>query len=109
MSIMAIVIDPKNESQKLFSVPISTEKNFKDNWMPLIQKLDLQWLPLFETGIDIELVDLESVLDELSKLQDIAKSELSADKYVDITKRVDELTAGLKHVFQETNIKVFIG
>ncbi|RYY76640.1 MAG: hypothetical protein EOO52_03805 [Gammaproteobacteria bacterium] len=109
MSIIAIVLDPKNEEQAAFSVPVSTERNFEENWLPLIKKLDLEWLPLFQTGVDIESDDLIAISEELSKLLALAEKDLSPSIYKDLARRVNELIKGLEKIFIEKSVTVFIG
>jgi len=50
-------------------VPVATQDTFKRHWVPGCEALGLKWVPLFETGIPLEVVDLPVVLQELRVLE----------------------------------------
>ena len=69
MSVGLMISNPISAEEHLY-LPISTEKDFQDHWMPIITELDLKWVRCFQSGIELEKEDIEEVLKELERLQD---------------------------------------
>ncbi|WP_063870762.1 hypothetical protein [Paenibacillus sp. Root444D2] len=59
MSVLAFISTPQNEYEKSFAVPVATEEFFYDCWIPAINALNLQWVNLFPSGIEITKEDLD--------------------------------------------------
>jgi hypothetical protein len=106
MSILALIQNPQSEEEKSFSVPVASESIFQQRWEPIIEELQLQWLPLFSTGIDLEKIDQKDVLDELSRFKASYIEKFGSDEVID---RVNLLSDSLKKVFSRDGAKVFIG
>lgn len=106
MSILAIIQNPQNEAEEAFSIPIATESVFKSKWEPIVEELHLQWLPLLTTGMDIEKIDLEDILNELDRFKSRYVEKYGADEVVE---RVDLLIDSLPSAFERADVTVFIG
>ncbi|MFW5443932.1 MAG: hypothetical protein ACKE51_06475 [Methylococcaceae bacterium] len=109
MSIIAIVQDAKTEEEKLFNIPISTEKFFKEVWLPLAKDLDLQWIPVFQTGIEILKEDLPNIFSELDKLEELAKRTLNKEQFSQIHTRLNLIRDNLPDGFIRDGAVIYIG
>ncbi|WJH33616.1 hypothetical protein N6H14_26915 [Paenibacillus sp. CC-CFT747] len=54
MSISAIIIDPEDEFESSFMLPVATESFYTKYWLPAVDELNLQWAALFQDGTDVE-------------------------------------------------------
>jgi hypothetical protein len=106
MSISALIQNPQNEEEQSFSVPVASERIFEKRWTPIIEELQLEWLPLFSTGVDLEKIDLDDILSELNLFKASYIEKFGADQVVD---RVNLLSDSLQKVFYRDDVKVFIG
>jgi hypothetical protein len=106
MSIAAFIKNPHNETERNFYVPIATENTFKKEWSPIIEKLELSWLPLFSTGVDIKYIDLHDILHELSQFK---SHHIESGGQNDITNRLEQLTEFLTTAFMRKSTVVTIG
>lgn len=48
MAISVMILDPQNDFEKHFFLPVATESFFKECWIPAIQSLGLRWVDLFQ-------------------------------------------------------------
>ena len=58
MSVCLMISNPINKNEEAYYVPISTERVFREYWMPIIIDLDLQWIKCFQSGIEIVLIPM---------------------------------------------------
>lgn len=73
MSIAVFIVDPVDDFERSFTIPVATESFYRQYWVPAIADLDLQWLALFENGVDVEQEDIPAVLGEVSRLKEWAR------------------------------------
>lgn len=85
MSVLAFISTPQNEYEKSFAVPVATERIFCDCWVPTINALNLKWVTLFSSGIEITEEDLNQVIPELLKVKIWAQHNLSGGYKLHIT------------------------
>ena len=111
MSVSLIISNPINKEESDFNIPISTEREFQEYWMPIIELLNLQWIKCFQSGIELEKEDLLSVLKELMEIKIWLVNDTNDIKEKQIIERVDNLIKELIELFENTrdNLKVYIG
>lgn len=92
-------------------VPIATEEVFSRYWKPLSLDLDLQWVPLFQSGFFVDRLDIPFVLKELKEVYQCLPSwhpnDMPADVRELVTSRVTRLISELEQL-QDAS-EVYIG
>lgn len=108
MSVALLITKEKEGPDEL--IPIATESAFTNLWMPVIRELDLEWMPLFQTGISLEDEDLPLVLKELEIFVNVAEKRMPfRSDYEYVHGRAVNLLQYLR-VLQENGFEeVFIG
>ncbi len=92
------------DGRKTKYTPVATQSTFAEFWLPVTKMHELKWVPLFETGVPIELDDLSEVLIELNKMRETPN--LDDNFPVDgLNLLIDELNL----VRMESSVKIFIG
>ncbi|MEK3964572.1 MULTISPECIES: hypothetical protein [Paenibacillus] len=109
MAISVMILDPQNDFEKHFFLPVATESFFKECWIPAIQSLGLRWVDLFSTGVDVEEEDLPSILAELDQLKEWADQNLEEEQKTKLFERVEGIKEKLPNAFQRKDAVVFIG
>ena len=62
---VSLLIEKVNGIEQNDSLPVSGQRSFVDDWLPLCSLYDLKWVPLFETGATFNQEDLPHILEEL--------------------------------------------
>lgn len=109
---ISLIIHRKAGSPAHSSSPLSTEDVFKKVWLRGAENIDAQWIPLFQSGIDLEEFDIPAVCDELVALKRWIETTLTdASRKSAITKRIDAALKNLQTVLNEASgdARVFIG
>ncbi|MDR2154784.1 MAG: hypothetical protein LBE78_07135 [Burkholderiaceae bacterium] len=99
-----------NKSSK--SIPLATEEVFKRVWLLGSEQIGAQWLPLFESGIDIQKSDLSNVIKEMVSLRDwILSSPMKSEDKKSISSRIDNALDELKILLTDEmdNTHIFAG
>lgn len=111
MSVSLIISNPNNKEESDFNVPISTEQVFKEFWMPVIEILNLQWAKCFQSGIEIEKEDFESILKELEEIKIWIGENMNSERGKQIIERVENLCKELIVLLENArgDLKVYIG
>lgn len=111
MSVCLMISNPINKNEEAYYVPISTERVFREYWMPIIIDLDLKWLKCFQSRIEIEKEDFNFVLEELMKIYEYINERCHKEESKRIVERIDNLSKELKIISKDTrnDIKVYIG
>ena len=109
MAISALILDPQNDYEKNFFIPVATESFFKECWIPAIETLGLQWTDLFPTGVDIEEEDIPHIIGELTLIKEWAAKNLNEEQKEKIFERIAGLQDKLPLAFQRKDAVVFIG
>ncbi len=110
MSISVMILDAKDEFEEKFFIPIATESFFQECWEPAIEELGLKWTKVFPVGIDLVEEDFPLIIDELSKIKDWAKNNLTENKQRKIFERIELIESEVPHAFTHRDgIVVFIG
>lgn len=110
MSIGIIIDDPKNEEEKLFYIPLATEKTFENYWNKAANQLNLQWVPVFSTGITIEYEDLPFIINELNMVFNWVKEHVvNLETQKELLNRIEYILENLTIIFKQESIKLYIG
>jgi hypothetical protein len=110
MSIGIIVDTPKDDEEKLFFIPVATEKIFEKYWMPAAQEMNLKWIPIFETGIVIEKEDLPSIIKELKQVEEwVLNNVKDSETSKALLDRITYIINALPNAFDKNDIKLYIG
>ncbi|MDQ0110744.1 hypothetical protein [Paenibacillus harenae] len=109
MSISAFIIDPEDEFERSFMLPVATEAFYKMYWEPAAEELGLQWTALFQGGTDVESEDVPSILKEISLLKDWVASKMSGDAQEHMLRRLELLERELPGAFRRGGAVVYIG
>ncbi len=92
-------------------VPIATEEVFSRYWKPLSSDLDLQWVPLFQSGFFVGRLDIPFVLGELKEVRQYLPSwhldDMPADVREQLTSRVTRLISELEQ--SQDASEIYIG
>ncbi|WP_232697488.1 hypothetical protein [Brevibacillus daliensis] len=109
MAISALILDPQNDYERNFFIPVATESFFKECWLPAIESLGLQWTDLFPTGVDVEEEDVPYIIEELILIKEWAAKNLNEEQKDKIFERIIGLQDKLPQAFQRKDAVVFIG
>ncbi|PYE51796.1 hypothetical protein HUB98_07140 [Paenibacillus barcinonensis] len=109
MTISALILDPQNDYEKSFFIPVATESFFKECWLPAIESLELQWTDLFTTGVDVEEEDVPHIIEELVLIKEWAAKFLNEEQKEKMFERIKGLQDKLPLAFQRKDVVVFIG
>jgi len=109
MSVSVMILNPQNDFEKHFFLPVATESFFNQYWLPGIEYLELKWIILFSTGVDVEEEDLPNIFAELILLKEWADQNLEEEQRNRLFERVDGLMEKLPKAFQRKDAVVFIG
>lgn len=80
MSIVLLIADNNLPKENRNSIPVATESVFSRFWLTASRELNLQYVPLFQTGITIDSDLLDDVESELKKLKVLMKEKCKIDK-----------------------------
>jgi hypothetical protein len=109
MSISLVISNANIPEEKWENTPIASEENFEKIWLPICEQLQLEYIPLFETGLDIDSGSLEEVMIELNHLkEELIKKKGINDTYIKSLERVNNLLKILP-VAVKIYSQVFIG
>jgi len=90
------------------TVPIAGMATFDQYWVPAVEALHLQWVPLFRTGFPVGNEDVPFILDELKVLRaSIARSGGEASEIV--LPRIDRLIEELDAAGRDPDLDLYIG
>ncbi|KQL51461.1 hypothetical protein AN964_21090 [Heyndrickxia shackletonii] len=110
MTIGAFILEPQNDVEKYFYIPVATESFFKEFWIPAIESLGLQWTDLFVVGVEVEEEDVSTIVEELMQIKRWAEINL-VDKEAreKMLERIQGIQEKLPQAFQRKDAVVFIG
>jgi hypothetical protein len=109
MTVSAFILDPQNDFERNFFIPVATELFFNKYWLPAIESLGLQWTLLFSTGVDVEEEDIPHIFNELLLIKEWADKNLGEEEKNKMFERIARLQVNLPLAFQRKNTVVFIG
>ncbi|NIK71775.1 MULTISPECIES: hypothetical protein [unclassified Paenibacillus] len=109
MSISAFILDPEDEFERAFMLPVATEAFYKQYWEPATEELGLQWTALFQGGTDVEHEDVPAILEELDKLKEWVIAKMDGEAREHMLRRLKLLETGLPSAFRRGDTVVHIG
>lgn len=111
MSVCLMISNPISENEEYFHLPISTERVFKDHWLPIIAELDLKWVRCFQCGIELNKEDIEEVLREIDKMQNWITVYKNNDRGKHMLERLKNLNETLLYFLNDSrdDLKIYIG
>lgn len=109
MSVLAFILEPTDEFEKEFSIPVASESFFNECWVPAIKALQLKWVEHFSRGIDIKKEDLDEVINELLQIREWSLDNVFEAKQEHFLYRIDLLITKLPSAYRRDNVVVFIG
>lgn len=94
-------------------IPVSTEQIFEEYWQPACSKLGLKWIPLFQTGLPLEVEDISSVIQELKQLKQffLNPSQFNIPESIKeyVTMRIQNLINELDKIQEKPFVEAYIG
>ena|ERR1019366_1309824 len=89
-------------------IPLASHETFRRHWLPASRKLNLIWIPMFETGIPLQPGDVPDIVEELQTLKDW--SELNSPEVADvISDSIERALAELRAPRTENEVDIYIG
>lgn len=107
---VSILISGNNIPEKDWkNIPLASEESFRTLWMPICKELNLEFIPLFEVGFEIDLDSLNCVLQELNLVKHAMEKKSAVDsRYKAPLEKIDSILASLP-LIMEKHSKIFIG
>ena len=96
----------RSDPERMYSVSVATHEVFRRYWLPVCAKLELFYVPLFETGLPVAGDDIRDLLNELGMIKSYIAS---APKYGVIRERVDQLSDALREAGRNGDFDIYIG
>ncbi|GIN87394.1 hypothetical protein J6TS2_37800 [Heyndrickxia sporothermodurans] len=109
MTIGVFILNPQNEFEKNFYIPIATESFFNECWLPAIESIGLQWSELFSIGVDIEKENVADIIEELIQIKEWARKNVHEEHQNKLFERIKILQEKLPQAFRRKDAVVFIG
>lgn len=109
MAVSAIILEPQNEFEQHFSIPIATQNFFETYWIPAIESINTEWIVGIRYGIDVTKENAVCLIHELCLLKDWARRNLQGDVQEQMLSRIELLETKLPTAFQRGDAVVFIG
>lgn len=109
MSISAIIVDPEDDFERSFMLPVATESFFQKYWLPAVEELKLEWAELFQDGTDVRREDIPAILDEVTRLKEWARSKMDGDDREHMLRRLELLEEELPKAYRRDDAVVYIG
>lgn len=109
MSISVIISNPKTEYERSFCLPVSSESFFRKIWLPITLELGLKWVPLFQTGVEIQKCDLEYLFEELNNIKNFDKEKLRNKNGDHLLSRIELINRIILELFDRDDLTIYIG
>jgi hypothetical protein len=112
MSVLLNITNTGGGGEPSSSTPLATEAVFEKLWMNGATAIDAKWIPLFQSGIDVETEDLPSLCEELRTLRRWAESSRMDDG--DQSLMLARIDAALRRLdaasgMNTKSVRIFIG
>lgn len=103
---IALLITLKDDPEPKRIVPVATEVVFDEMWRPGYSALDLQWIPLFKSGVSVSVSKLPAVVEELAALRDWMRAQPAYEHQVE---RISLVIAEVSRVLDAVDPEIFFG
>jgi hypothetical protein len=105
MSVVLLVTSKSNRDRRELT-PVAPQEIFVSRWLPGCVALKLAWVPLFETGINVDSANAGVILEELDLLRRWMAQQTGYDYE---SERISCLIAGLEDARSNPDLESFIG
>ena len=105
MSVGLLVTSKTNPDHREL-MPVAAQQVFTSKWLPGCSALNLEWVPLFETGIVVDPSNATSVLEELHRLRQWMAQRAG---YEYESERISCLIEGVEDARKHPDLDIFIG
>lgn len=112
MSVSLMVAEPKDAKWATYIVPVATEEVFARIWLWGADEVKARWIPLFQSGVEIESRDFGDVIEELLAFRAwVLRAPLPSRDAASVEQRVEALTRALRRIADEIGERgrVFVG
>lgn len=106
---ISLTFKSNKSADDLDGVPIATNKVFKEFWLPGCAALNLQWIPQFLEGLDLESEAIPDIVEELSRLRSWMIQNHSGKNRDSLVDRLDRLSNKLKEISGVPKFAAWIG
>lgn len=106
---ISLTFKSKKSPDDLDGVPIATKAVFKEFWLPGCMALNLQWIPQFLEGLDLESESIPDIVEELSRLRSWMIQNHSGKNKDFLVDRLDRLSSKLKEISSLPKLAAWIG
>jgi len=103
---VAILIEFKAQERERLYIPVATEGTYGIEWAATAEKLGLRWLPLFQSGISVDVANLPAVVDEFRQLR---TALVGNPRKAPTVERLDFILAALEQIDADEIADIFIG
>jgi hypothetical protein len=108
-----LTVESKNFQGGEITIPIAAQRVFTGNWLLVAEKLNLEWVPLFEGGISITEESAQIVIDELATMREFLLEnsliELTHAMSKEIIERIEKMIPLLRVLQEDPNAQIWIG
>lgn len=112
MSVLLKIAGVDDDGVRSSSTPLATEEVFERLWMQGALQISAKWIPLFQSGIDVEVGDIPSICEELRSLRHWAEvAHLDSRDRSLMSSRIDAALGklGAAAGVDPKGLRVFIG
>lgn len=103
---VGLLVTSKTDPDRRELIPVAAQQVFTSKWLPACSALDLEWVPLFETGIAVDPANAGAVLEELRRLRQWMSQR---DGYEYEAERLSRLIDGVEDASKHPEFDIFIG
>lgn len=111
MSISLTVLESPDDGDRSLNVPVATEAAFDAVWLKGAKAVQSEYIPLFQSGIELTPPDKNAVIGELIRLENwLASAPLDAAARNLALERVQRLSETIIALFRKGDqVKIYIG
>lgn len=89
-------------------IPIATARLFREVWLPVANTLELEEIPRFESGLEVDQEFAPKIIDELTVLKEFLVSspgDYPTNKANDVIRHIDSLINGLTFIMNNSDAR----
>ena len=108
MSVSIHIKNPQSLEEESFSRAVSSQRSFKEEWLPVCSRLSLGLLSSMADGFRLNKGNFKTFIEELKILRADPKPELDEATSAQIDGRIDTLLKELPNLVSERDDIVFV-
>ncbi len=108
MAVSAIILDPQNEFEQLFTIPVAGQRSFETYWLPAIESIHTKWIINIQYGTDLTKTEADCFIHELDVLLSWVDEHIKDDVREQMLSRIHLLQTNLPKAFQREDAIIFI-